>query len=434
MTVRLHCAAALVVSLLLGACASQPHPNRSTASIDDIAVHYVHLALALNRLHPGELILAPSQEQAPQGPPESATTISRDAQQAIQELQHLPPDTQATRRHMLANLLGALSARAQMLAGWHPSFDDELRALYDVEPPAEVNTDAILSQLASRLPAAPGVDLSRRYVAYLQRYALSGTQLEAAFRTALAVLHSESASRLSLPPNERLDLQPDRAVDNGSWQVRERYLGDAHSRLDINLSQRITLGRVIELAAREGYPGRHVGDILRQANWAGARGWIEYRVLPKYGPLAFIAEGRARVAEDVALPAAARTRLMRQLFRQAGFDPRAAADYVRIRGLGRQLRQARYAAARALCDGRRNAAQTRVWLQRHALMTSGAAAGWVATVERQRSAAVVGFVAGEVVAGWLPVSADADARWAAYRRLTEVPMTPLQLQRHPAQK
>lgn len=436
MTSCLRRAGLLALCLLLGACTSQP--PRPAITIDHIAARYVQLTLALNRLHPGELIVSVGTERRDASPPMTAAAISRDAQQAIAALHRLPADAAPHRRRMLVNQLGALSARAKMLDGWRPDFDDELRAVYDVEPPAEVDTDNALLSLDTLLPPTPGASLAQRYDIYLRRYAVSGARLQAAFRSAIAALRRQSAAQLPMPIQEQLQLQPvvaNSAVENPHpWEMRERYLGDAHSQLQLNLAQPMTLARVIELAACEGYPGRHVGDSLRQVDWVAAHGWIEFSVLPRYSPLAFVAEGRARVAVNVALTPAARAALEQRLFRQAGFDPADAAHYDRIWGLGRQIRAALYPAARKLSDGLRDPAQTRIWVQQHALLTPADAALWVAAVQREGVAAISGPIARQVVERWLTASPDAAARWVAYRRLTEVPMTPLQLQRPQAQK
>ncbi len=86
------------------------------------------------------------------------------------------------------------------------------------------------------------------------------------------------------------------------------------------------IDRALLYACHEGYPGHHTMRAIREASLVRGRGWIEHSIVPLASPLATIAEGAARLGEEMLFPRPERVRFWEEvLFPLAGFDPAKAA-------------------------------------------------------------------------------------------------------------
>lgn len=224
-----------------------------------------------------------------------------------------------TRRAYLLGMVGALKARAEILAGQSLAFDAEVEALFGVAAP-DGGPDwygELHAALDADLPGSG--DLAGRYQAFTASYAVPRDRLEEVFRAAVAESRRRTREHIRLPAGEGLEVEY-------VGEACSRYLGGGRSLVRVSADRPVTVGRALFYACREGYPGRHTMWAVREASLVRDRGWIEHAVVPIASPLATVCEGAARFAVDAAFPAADRVRFEEEvLFPLAGFDPADAA-------------------------------------------------------------------------------------------------------------
>ena len=331
------------------------------------------------------------------------------------------------RHRYLRTQLGSLSARTRMLAGESFTFDEEARALYDVEVPAlsDAHFDSLLARLDSLLPGdAP---LAERYSAFRHRVNIPSELVDTVFRRAIAECRSRTQAHLQLPANERFDLE---YVTGTSWNAYNWYQGDAHSLIQVNLDFPIAVDRAIDLACHEGYPGHHVYNASLEQSLVNERGWVEMSVYPLFSPQSLIAEGSANFGIDMAFPGEQRTAFERDsLFPLAGLDPVMADINAGVRGVMEQLNHARNEVARGYLDNQIDSAGAVAAMERYWLQTPEAAAKTLRFIDDYRSYVINYNLGRDLVEAWVERQAgdDPDARWVAFGRLLSTPRLPADL-------
>ena len=409
-------------------------------SMNEIAVSYVKLVLALGELDDGYV-------DAYYGPPEwrdqakaqklSAAQIEAQSQLLIARLintepDNLPADPELAklRKSYLRNQIGALSARAAMLQGRKFSFDDEARALYDVEPPhyPETYFQPALKQLDALLPKGPGT-LAQRYNRYVDSYAVPKDKLQSVMRAAIGYAQLHVRPHLELPQGEHFELA---LVGDKPWSAYNWYQGNYYSRIEVNADLPVNILRVVQLASHEGYPGHHVYNSLLEKDLVRGQGWPEYQVYPLYSPQSFIAEGSADFGVELTFPDAQRLNFERELFDLAGFDAAQVDTYDRVVRAAKALHPAEIEAARRYLDGHMDAESTANWLQIYTLATPEYARRRIAFFDHYRSYIINYSYGEELVRRYVEAKggteAGSDAQWRAYVRLLTTPRVATELQ------
>lgn len=398
--------------------------------MDWIAAAYVHLVLALGE-HDANYVDAyygpaewreqvRQQGRTPAQIAERAQALAaRAAAQTVDgdELSRL-------RQRYLRTQLRALAVHARALTGTRLPFDEEAEALYDIRPPRADEAE-LARRLAAIESALPGEGpIAERYNAYMERFAIPPTRIDAVMRAAIAEAQRRTAAWITLPPGERFELT---LVQDQPWSAYNWYQGGYHSRIEINTSLPLTITRAIELAVHEGYPGHHVYNALLEQALVRGRGWVEYSVYPLYSPQSLIAEGTADYAIALAFPLDERIAFVRDvLFPLAGFDPAEAERYVQISEAGRATGAATIEAARRYLDGEADAQTTQAFLRRYALASEARAAQRIRFFDSYR-AYIVNYSLGErLVADYVARKAGEDLahRWAVFNALLASPQLP----------
>lgn len=420
--------------------AEAPQPQ----NMNEIAKAYVELVLKLGQFDHDYV-------DAYYGPPEwkieaeknplSLPQIEQQAQELIAALINVDKAADAgtdeqllnLRKSYLKNQLGSLTARARLLQGEQMSFDDEARALYDVEPPHYSESDfaPVLKIMDGLLPAGPGT-LAQRYNQYIEQFSVPAARLETVMRTAIGVSQYRSAAHLKLPPGERFDLA---FVSSKPWSAYNWYQGNYVSRIEVNTDLPIPISRVIELAAHEGYPGHHVYNGLLEQALVHGRGWPEYQVYALFSPQSFIAEGTADFGICMIYPGNQRLEFARELFQIAGLDIKQAANYLQVVDAAKALAPAAIEAARRYLDGELDDDSLVAWLQRYTLASPARAAQRLAFIKRYRSYIINYSYGEELVRDFVEREGDktpgSAKQWQAFSLLLTTPRTPTTLQADP---
>jgi hypothetical protein len=416
-----------------------PLPPLPAMTMNQIGEAYVRLVLAMGELDPNyvDAYYGPaSWRDDARHAQKPARQIDAEAQQLIGALSRslpepLPVDPAliALRATYLRNQLGALSARARLYMGMRLRFDDEVRALYDVNPPHyhEGDFQPALDRLEKLLPKGSGT-LADRYNRYVDQYAIPTDRIELVMRAAIEAARSRTQAHLQLPANERFELA---LVSGKPWSAYNYYQGNALSRIEVNTDLPIGVARAIELASHEGYPGHHVYNGLLESGLVRSLGWSEYEVYPLFSPQSLIAEGTADFGVSLAFPGDEKLKLTQQLFKLAGFDPKEAKNYLKVVAEARELAPAGIEAARNYLEGRATAEETIGWLQAWTLASRERAAQRVKFFDAYR-AYVVNYTYGEeLVRGYVERHGDhtpgSARQWEAFRSLLTTPRVPTDL-------
>ena len=413
--------------LLLAACsdrAAAPDP----AALDPIAHRYVILSLQMGQHDPAyvDAYYGPdSLKSLADADSLPLATIRAAADSLIEILGDSVPtyaDSMMAMRHRyLRAQLGALVAKARMLAGERLTFDEEAKALYGVTPPtlSDAHFDSLLARLDALLPGdAP---LAQRYQEFRSRVSVPNALVDTVFKTAIAACRARTLAQLPLPEGERFDLE---YVTGTSWNAYNWYQGDYRSLIQVNMDFPIAVDRAIDLACHEGYPGHHVYNAALEKNLVNDLGWVEVSIYPLFSPQSFIAEGTANYGIDMAFPGAARTAFERDtLFPLAGLDPSVAELNAQVNEVMLGLNHARNEVARRYLDGAIDSAAAISAMARYWLQSPEQAAKTLRFIQQYRSY-VINYNLGRDLAGAYieRESGGTEAgRWRALSRLLSTP-------------
>jgi hypothetical protein len=323
--------------------------------------------------------------------------------------------------------LRSLRARIGILAGAHPSFDEESKALFGhVAPSYSLDSlEAALAALSDFLPG-PG-DLASRVEAYRACFVIPPDRIEAVTRAAIDEARRRTLTHLELPAGERFTME---LVTGEPWGAYNWYRGGFHSVIQVNTDLPVHVSDAVALACHEGYPGHHVQNLLIDANSVRARGWNEFSVFPLFSPGSLVNEGAAEYGVTLAFPDSERVAFeMDVLFPLARLDPSLAAEYGRFRELTRRLRGAGIECARRYLDGRMTRDEAIAFGCRYGLESRSEAEQSIAFYDRYRSY-LINYEAGEdLVRGYIERTADGagrttDQRWESLRGLAVFPFLP----------
>lgn len=432
----------LLLSLALAgvACAARTPVAVATsapaaASIDACAERYVGLVLAVGQHDEGYV-------DAYFGPPAwaaqaKATTVplaelaARSAA-LVRDVEAVPVPAEpiaALRRGALLGQSRALATRVRLLRGEKLGFDDESEALYGARAPTypEAHFVALQAELERLLPG-PG-PLADRVERFRLEFVIPPDRLAVVMRTALDEARRRTLAHVRLPEGEQVELE---FVKGKTWGGYNWFKGDARSLVQINTDLPIFIGRAIDLAAHEGYPGHHVYNALLEQHLLRERGWVEFSVYALYSPQSLIAEGTATYGVEVAFPDQA-AYLRDVLFPLAGLDPRRAELYARVEALQKGMSYAQNEAARGYLDGRLARADAAAWLARHGLVSLERADKLLSNVEVTRTYVINYNLGRDLVAEFVErqggTAAAPERRWALFLELLTTPRLAADLRR-----
>ena len=391
-------------------------------SLDDEARQYVRLAVALGERDPDSLDFYSGPENAVadvRRSPPSLTSIKQEAgvlARRLAEDSFEPVD--ADRARALSADLAAIAARVDLLTGTRLSYDKESAVFFGLAP-APVD-ERHLAEIRSRIGAlvGPGGRLVDRYAAFAARFIVPPAQLPDMMRAALDECRRRTLAHVALPSGEQVALE---FVRDKPWSAFSRYLGDAHSRIQINTDFEFTVDQVLQIACHEGYPGHHVRNTLRTPRRDAVNREPERSVQLMFTPEALESEASGMLAVDVAFPGEERVRFVRErLFPLAGLDGSAAERHVEVERLTGNLQMAQIDLARRYLDGGLEFARAVTALEEQALVPHAEAL--VKYINEYRSY-VTAYTAGrrlmearlEACAGADPAD---DIRWRCFKNET----------------
>jgi hypothetical protein len=325
--------------------------------LDAVAHEYVRLALAVARhdtmyvdfhLRAGAV-----RARAGRGDPEPLAALTDRARQALARLRPLEA---SGRRDLLAAQLVALEAYVRMLSGERLSWEEQVRLLYGIEPPA-VDLERLEGALAALDERLPGTrPLAARLDLFRRRFRIPSGRLARVVKECLGALRERTQAFVPLPRGERVAI---RYVRRRPWMAYNWYLGRYASRIELNLDFPSHPSEVLHVLAHEAYPGHHAYHAVQENDLLRRRAWREFSVHTLYSPRAVLSEGLSEVALSIVMSREERLAFLRERIAPlAGLEGLDFASYLETIAALKRLTPAVVEAARLLEEtggGRRRA-------------------------------------------------------------------------------
>jgi hypothetical protein len=423
-----QCFIGLLFSIMtvLSSCADIKHAQSDTSNeLNQAAQQYVKLGLELGEYDKDyvDAYLGPDEwKKNAKQQLRSKQQLAIDISQLLQNLENLNIANQdlKLRHKALFRNIRAMDVRARMLNGEKFSFAEEARLIYDVQIPQYDFTkfDHALSEINKLVPGEG--DLALRVDTFRNRIAVAEEKVADVVNLAIAEFKNRSDSYISLPSNERFDLE---YVTGKSWSGYNWYQGDNKSLLQINQDFPMQIDRAIGLGCHEGYPGHHVWNVLIENNLLGKNDWIEFSIFPLFSPYALIAEGSANYGVDLAFPDNQKVVYERDvLFPLAGLDPTTAEVLEKLNDLKDRLSHSITATAQLYLNGEISREQAIEKRRKYSLVSQAKAEQSVRFIEQYRAYVLNYNVGKDIVSAYInKQSQDQAGKWQAFERmLTEL--------------
>ncbi|MBT8382005.1 MAG: hypothetical protein HKP17_03960 [Ignavibacteriaceae bacterium] len=330
------------------------------------------------------------------------------------------------RYRFLYKQLLSIKGMIAIISGAEFTFEKETQILYDADPPKNEREhfSEILNELDSNLPGEG--NLTGRYNNFKDQFIFPKGKLDSAFTLVMNECRNRTMNYITLPQNEKFEIE---YVSNKPWGAYNWFKGNLTSIIQVNTDLPLTVDRVIELAAHEGYPGHHLFNSLIEQKLVKERGWTEYSVYPLYSPISLIAEGTANFGEKLIFPIDSKNKFMKEvLFPYAGLDTNLTEKYQKVIELVDQLGYAGNEAARNYLNGIWAREETLKFLMEYSLHSKERAEKKIEFIEFYRSYIINYNYGYDLVNNYIEVNGgtenDLRRRWELFEKLLTTPQTP----------
>lgn len=262
----------------------------------DLGEQFVRLALAIDEHMPGYV-------DAYFGPEEWKVQAKQAGKLPLSELVHqtnqLATDIfQANslspqRKDYLARHIIAMQMSLRLLSGEKVSLADEVEAIYDVRPAwkDEADFEEAHKLLDEVLPS--GDSLKERTLEWERSIEIPIEKVKELLPIIVRRLRTITNQKFNLPDGESFTVE---FVSNQPWSAYNWYLGNFHSRIDINTDLPFRVNFLPALMAHEGYPGHHTDLTIKERLLVQSLKYYEFTVNLINAPSAVMAEGIATTA------------------------------------------------------------------------------------------------------------------------------------------
>ena len=405
-----------LVLLALAGCRSQPS---ASLSLDEVARRYVELAVELGE-HDVE-----SLDFYVKGSKEAASSsdyakLHHEVSALRDQVDSVPGDPE--RKDFLRGQLNALVLRSEQLQGKNRSFDEESRIFFGTVAPNDTSAtarEAIRAKLANLLGRRTKEAAS--YSRYEAQFIVPADRVPTVMRAALNQCRNVTLAHIALPVDEHIDVA---YVSHKPWSAFSRYLGGAHSVIQINMDYPLTVDRILNLACHEGYPGHHFFNSMRDQALVQTLHRDEFRVQPTFSPQSYVSEAAANYAPSL-LTEQDRCHIERDvLYPLAGLGQLDVVKDIAVEKLVDGLHTAQPSIAREYLDGRLEFVRAADALEREALMEH--AESMLLYLNEFRTYMLAYTVGSDAVRNMVEAGNPSDAeRWRRYVNLMTNPVVSL---------
>jgi hypothetical protein len=295
------------------------------------------------------------------GPPEWKALIDTEEETPATELvraamalaDSLPAQGfESHRAKYLGKQVLALETVCRKLNGEKFTLEDEVQRCFDIRPSRvpEAQFEQAHALLDGILPGEGSIYERRQRLRMRYELAREKSGLLIRFmQRAMVEARRRTLEFVPLPQNEEVELQTvtDQAFGGENW-----YLGNYHSRVELNTDLPTPMGWLLDLICHEGYPGHHTEFVLKEQHLYRGRGYMEESIAPIISPQSVISEGIATSAfEMVFTPDEAEQWAAEHLYPEAEIEP-VACDLVKLSKASELLEAIEGNAAFMLNEGR----------------------------------------------------------------------------------
>ena len=409
--------------------AEKPQAETVQYSLDQAGEDFVKIALRMGEVD-GDYVDAYSGpkawREAIKDSDVKATTLEKDISALSARIDGLE-NANAVRARNLTKLLRAMAVRLDVVTGKVVSFDKEVSDIYDVKPPRYdlAEYDAVLVELDALVPGKGST--ADRVNAFRNQFAIPKDKLKPVFDRAIAECRTRTQKYFDLPKTEKFRME---FVNNKAWSGYNYYQGNYESLIQINTDFPITIDRAVDLGCHEGYPGHHVWNLFIERELVGKRGWIEYSVNPLFGPFGPLAEGSGNFGIELAFPGVEKMTFETEiLFPMAGLDTKEASKFNRILELESKLSHATNDIARRYLDGELSKEEAVPLIQKYYLQSYEKSEQRLRFMEKYRGYVINYNIGQDIVRAYVADAGETpEAKWAAFRDMLTIPLTPSDMQ------
>ncbi|MCC7549914.1 MAG: hypothetical protein KO316_00265 [Methanobacterium sp.] len=225
-----------------------------------------------------------------------------DLKNDVNELINSIPENGKRGRYLEKNLQ-SIDFTLKMLDGEKFDFYDEIEGLFNIRPRIMDENEIlkIREKLKELLPSTKdnNADLYMLYMDWTGKFRLSKKELIKAFGLTLKEVKKRSQEIFKLVEGESVEIN---YVSNQPWKAYNYFLGNAHSKIDVNIDYPYYAFEIPRIIAHETYPGHHLLLQLREKILYKEKGYLDAAVCTLQSPLNVIAEGSANLAAEIIFP------------------------------------------------------------------------------------------------------------------------------------
>jgi hypothetical protein len=307
-------------------------------TIDSWGEKYLRLGLRMDKHIPGyvDAYVGPPalREAVSAEEPRSPAALLEDVAELRQELPG--QGYEAGRQAFLGKLLRAIETMVRKVAGETFSYREEVERCFDIVPPW-VGEERFADAHAEMERILPGTGpLRERMQAYRDRFIVPEEQVMPLVQTVLAEVRRRTRELVPLPENEAVEVT---MVRGQPWGAYNWFLGQARSRIELNMDLPTRAHNLLELFAHEAYPGHHTELVLKEHLLYYGRGYAEQAIYLLHTPVSVTAEGIGDSGAQVIFTDAERIEWQNEaLFPQAGLPRRDVEQALRLEQATQDLR------------------------------------------------------------------------------------------------
>ncbi|MFX1455384.1 MAG: hypothetical protein ACFFDB_08410 [Promethearchaeota archaeon] len=268
--------------------------------LDDFAKNYLNLGLRINKHITGYV-------EHYYGPSELKNAIEHESKKSPRKLLkdcenlklRLKDKGFEEKRYTFLNKnLDAIETILRKLNGENIPYLELVEKLFDFKP--KLYKDEFfydLSSKAEKLYKGKG-DLPTRMKEYAKKRLIPPNTIKDEFMRALYFARKKTEELFPglLPEYERVEVVE---VKNQSWPMYCWYLGNFHSRIEINVEKIHYWSHLLETVCHEVYPGHHTERLVKDQLLYRGKEYFENSILLIYTPEIVISEGMGVLAESV---------------------------------------------------------------------------------------------------------------------------------------
>ena len=206
------------------------------------------------------------------------------------------------RERYLKKMLTAMRTSIELLNGVEMSIKDQFLKLYDVAlQPANESELKNLKKEYDEAYSGPGT-LEERLDKLRVTRRIPEARVLVLFKNALNIVRKQTNILFPnlLPKKEHISIDlVEKTNDEIKWSFYNWYIGNYHSRIEVNPKYAMYWTSFLSAASHEGYPGHHTEFILNEKKLVRELNQFEHSILILHSPKMIISEGIANLANSM---------------------------------------------------------------------------------------------------------------------------------------